>query len=568
MRLLRSYRCLCLIAALLAWASLATPVSAAPSSEIKCKSFKLKTAASVCQCRMKALAKAAKKGIAADFAKCDTKLSDSFTKVENKEECRPGGTDDAVGGHLEPISTTVDTALDDGSAEDAALKCRSGKLKTTGKYCGCLLKARRKADIKEAILPDFSKCDAKLDKGFSKAEDKAGGTCTAIDDKGAISDLVLAGFVEVEADLADLGTADFASGRMYGIGVRTLDLVDLSRPTDAKPGFAGAPERTFPTKIWYPTDGSTRLGESSNAPISTVLERYPIILRAHGLSGSRIDSSELTMHLASRGYVVVSPQFPLSNLFTPGGPTAADIDNQALDLSFFIDTMLGFQTDVDDLFFDRLDTDTIGAVGHSLGGITVLLGGYHVTHRDPRLDAVVALAPFACPLVDGFFDPTATAPLMVVGGTVDAVTSFSHNQVVPYSYANAPKYFVEITNGTHIGFTNRLGYAADENGDEVTACPIFIDAETPRPVETAGLLGFPVDYLGGLAAGFDPDGGACGPLCPPAPAEFMLQARQQDLTLATTLAMFDATLLGDVSASRMLTGRLNADNDDLVLTVD
>jgi predicted dienelactone hydrolase len=425
----------------------------------------------------------------------------------------------------------------------------AAKLRAAGKKCACMHKAQAKAAL-HGTSPDFTKCDAKIDAAYAKAEDAAAGACPTIGDVEAICDVVRGTFGEVEADIANLGTADFAMKGPYGVGVKTFTFVDSSRPTMANGSYPGAPDRTLVTDVWYPTDPSNFQSELLDAPLPETGGPFPLMMRAHGFSGFRRDSKYLAQHLASYGYIVVAPDFPLSNLNSPGGPTLGDVGEQALDLSFLIDTFTAENADSMSFFFGRIDTDTIGAIGHSLGGATVLLATYHPTIRDPRIDATVALSPLACVFLDNFYD-NATTPLMIEGGTVDMITPYNSNHLAPYGLVNAPKYLLSLDGGTHLGFADRLGFGAFENGDDAVGCTIFVGPGDPRPVTIDP--GLPPDYLGGPAAGVDPSGSMCEPICPNPPPTFMLHARQNTLAKASAVAFFAAKLRGSVAGERMIT---------------
>jgi predicted dienelactone hydrolase len=330
--------------------------------------------------------------------------------------------------------------------------------------------------------------------------------------------------------------------------------------------YPGAPDRTLVTDIWYPTAPSVSGSqEVLNAPIVPTGGPFPLILRAHGFSGFRGDSKYLTRQLASHGYIVVAPDFPLSHLGSPGGVTVGDVGEQAKDLSFLIDTYMAENGNSSSFLAGRIDTTRIGAVGHSLGGATVLLATYHVDLKDARIDATVALSPLGCVFLDGYFD-TATVPLMIEAGTVDMITPYTSNHLTPYGYVNAPKYLLSLVGGTHLGFSDRIAFGPTQNGDDAVGCGLFVGPGDPRPVTIDP--GLPPDYLGGPPNGIDPSGSMCEPICPDPPASFMLHARQNTLAKAATTAFFDAKLLGSVSGSRMITGRLDTDNADATLAFE
>ena len=77
---------------------------------------------------------------------------------------------------------------------------------------------------------------------------------------------------------------------------QTLTLVDDSRTTDSNGSFPGAPSRTLVTEVWYPSPANAACPPA-----------FPLIVHAHGFFGTRSQSDFLTRHLASHGYVVVSP---------------------------------------------------------------------------------------------------------------------------------------------------------------------------------------------------------------------------------------------------------------------
>jgi dienelactone hydrolase len=538
---------------------------AAPDSETKCKINKLKQAGKAGLCRLKAEAKAETKGTAADVAKCASKLASAFAKVETKEQCRAGGTVAAVEPRLELVASQVTLELvGNGDSTKTASKCRAAKLKASGKQLSCVLKAQSKAEAKGAA-PDFTKCDSKFAASFQKAETKAGGQCPSTGDTAAVSAHVDDAYIEIEADLADLGVEDFAELREYGVGNKSLTLVDSSRTVPANGIFPGAAERSLEVEIWYPSTISPVFGQFVNAPLQTSGTPWPVVVRAHGFGGVNTDSAGLTRHLASRGYIVIAPNFPLSWLFAPGGSTLLDLANQALDLSFLLDSLEAMNADPVDFFYGAIDTSRVGATGHSLGGATVLLSGYHVDLVDPRIDAVVALAPLACVFAETFYDG-GSAPLMILGGDADLITPYNSNQAVPYTLADPSKFLVTLDGGTHMSFSDRLTFGPEENGDEGICTGFFLQPGDPRPLPASG--SFDPSFLGGAAAGIDTTGSACEPICPLPPPTHMFFDRQHELTRAATLAFFEMQIHGGVSAARLVRTGLDSATDVTVLTAE
>lgn len=551
--------------ALLAAGTLLPSLAAAGASDAaKCVASKLKAAAKACACRHDRAAKAVSSGDPADFAKCATDLAGAFGKAELKADgrCPANGEVTTVDGRITALVDDLSTALLASTATGkAARACTAAKLKAAGKHCACRHKAEASAATK-GITPDFSKCESKLAAAFVKADAKGAGACPTSGDGAATRTLLDDTCAEVEADIANRGTTYFAARGPYGVGTRTMTLVDTSRPTAANGVYPGAPERTLVVDVWYPAPPAPQ-AQVLNAAVAGG-GPFPLIVRAHGFSGFRYDSTYIVQHLASHGYVVVAPDFPLSTLGAPGGPTIADVGEQARDLSYLIDQFTAFNADSGSPFFGAIDTATIGAIGHSLGGATVEVATFHGTLRDPRIEATVALSPLACAFVDGFYD-AANVPLMVEGGTVDMITPYTSNHLNPWAYVQAPKYLLELDGGTHLGFSDRLLFTPTQNGDAELGCSLFVQPGDPRPVDFD--VDLPPDYLGGPALGVDPTGSMCEPICPLPPPTFMLHGRQNTLAKAASLAFFEAKLRGSVSGGRMITGQLDAENDDALLFV-
>ncbi|MCX5859350.1 MAG: dienelactone hydrolase family protein [Proteobacteria bacterium] len=221
---------------------------------------------------------------------------------------------------------------------------------------------------------------------------------------------------------------------------QTLTLVDDSRTTNSNGSFPGAPDRTLVTEVWYP------------APENAACQpAFPLIIHAHGFFGTRSQSDFLTRHLASHGYVVVSPDFPLTNMSTPGGPSMYDVLNQPGDVSFLIDTFINFSKTPGNSFSGMIDEEAVGVSGHSLGGLTSVLVSSSPAYRDSRVKAALPLAPFDCFLNENSFTD-AGIPVLFMGGNTDLISEFESNLARPFELADHPKYLVEIAGGTHMGF--------------------------------------------------------------------------------------------------------------------
>ena len=241
---------------------------------------------------------------------------------------------------------------------------------------------------------------------------------------------------------------DLSQPGPYQTGVASLTLYDTSRPTPANGIYPENVSRTLAVEIRYP---STTGGNDS--PLDLAGAPYPLIVFSHGFMAQGRMYSYFTKHLASYGFVTAAPDFPLTNITTPGGPNPADVINQPGDVSFIIDRMLDFSNTLGHRFAGGIDPDHIGVAGHSLGGFTTLLVTFASGYLDERIDASLPMAPMGCPFEKDFF-LTRSVPLLLAGGTADIFVTFPENLAAPYELAASPKYLLEITNGTHMAFSD------------------------------------------------------------------------------------------------------------------
>lgn len=188
--------------------------------------------------------------------------------------------------------------------------------------------------------------------------------------------------------------------RPFPVGTRTETLVDPGRGTPAEPahGIEAAADRTIGLIVLYPadaggqpspgaSDGTTADEPASDAGAGVVdgLEpppdtpdaevaagAFPLLVFAHGWSGSGASLVAPARRWASAGYVVALPTFPLSR---DGIASDVDMENQPGDVSFVIDTLLARAESDDDPLAGHIDADRVAVGGHSLGSATVF--GFH-----------------------------------------------------------------------------------------------------------------------------------------------------------------------------------------------
>lgn len=232
----------------------------------------------------------------------------------------------------------------------------------------------------------------------------------------------------------DSASLDWLQSGPYSVGHSELVLVDDSRATDANNEYPGASERSFPTRIWYP----------ENATGS-----HPLILHSHGFLSSRREMSYVAEQLASHGYIVVAADYPLSSGSAPGGANANDVINQPADASFLIDSVLALSGQ-NKPFAGQIDTDRIGLMGLSLGGLTTSLSTYHPRLRDRRIKAAISIAGLSAMFTKQFYQST-DIPFLMIAGTADAIVDYASNAaVIPQRVRNSA--LLTIAGGSHLGF--------------------------------------------------------------------------------------------------------------------
>ena len=186
--------------------------------------------------------------------------------------------------------------------------------------------------------------------------------------------------------VAHVGPTSFSGLGPLGVGETTLTL-----PTDGaseevwypatKASVAGMPEATYDVATWLPPPLKKLVppGFSVTYPSGGVVGvpvapgRYPLVVFSHGYAGFRDQSTFLTAHLASWGFVVAAPDHDSRDLTEVlGGPTGATAKTtDVADLEATIALMRAENARASSPFRGHVDTSLVGAVGHSAGGAAV-----------------------------------------------------------------------------------------------------------------------------------------------------------------------------------------------------
>ena len=256
------------------------------------------------------------------------------------------------------------------------------------------------------------------------------------------------------ADESQPQKTDYSAPGPFAVGKVDVTFEDTSRPIPASDGRAFEPSRRLATTIYYPAAGRRLFGSASVAAGGP----FPLLMYSHGFSSSRGEAAPVGEHAASHGYIVVAPDFPLSNLLANNAaPDGSDAHNQAGDLSFLIDQMIAFSQDPSHMFANAVDETRIGATGVSMGGFTTLIATFHPTLHDPRIKVAVPMAPLTALFIQGFYH-TREVPVLFIHGDTDAFIKYADTRsAFERSQPNAR--LITLEKGTHAAFAIQLDQA-------------------------------------------------------------------------------------------------------------
>lgn len=284
-----------------------------------------------------------------------------------------------------------------------------------------------------------------------------------------------------------------------------------SLPFDAT--VAGPHAVIFRQFTWYDQQGDRTL--PVDIYYSQVADQNkPLIIFTHGRGSVRSELQYLAEHLASHGYVVVTPEHPGSNenqINTKLTIAPQEFLARPRDINFVIDQLAQMNTEGE--WRGKLGTDNILIVGYSLGGSTALsLAGAQmdlseteancqanimtfslgeVTQcvaaqlpedqydlRETRIKSAIALSPTTSLLFGENGLSKLAVPTLMLFGSADKTTPAISEQVIPFQQMPAPRWLVGIIGGTHLSVKdpklvlNPIGrletpFSGDEVGGEV-----------------------------------------------------------------------------------------------------
>ena len=247
----------------------------------------------------------------------------------------------------------------------------------------------------------------------------------------------------------------------YSVGHVRMEFIDVLRDN-----------RSLPTDIWFPA-AKADIGDAINTiyPLQGPLgiesivsfddvpaapgERRGLVVFSHGFGGTNTQSTALMEHLASQGFIIVSPEHTGNTNSDRSDPNAAA--NRVPDVSFIIDSLLALNDSQGDRFFGIIDANKIGVLGHSGGGFTAIgaVAGYKSTPADARVKAVMPISAAISGSYSADDLALVSAPVLLVGGTLDVSVPIGLNDFAFDALVNAPQVIqVDVVGATHTHFAN------------------------------------------------------------------------------------------------------------------
>lgn len=201
----------------------------------------------------------------------------------------------------------------------------------------------------------------------------------------------------------------------FGVGIRTITLVDTTRPTEnyaTAPPSMLSPHRVIATQIRYPTLSRAPGVEQTGATPASGFGPFPVIVFAHGYAVMPNTYEYLLDAWVRAGFVVVSPVFPVSNYYEwlrqGGGPAPeADMGNEPADVAFVVGQLAKLAGQTGSFLHGLIDLQRLGLAGQSDGA--TIVGGLVYAGYWRGYFASMPVHPLAVALLSGAAFQTAGA---------------------------------------------------------------------------------------------------------------------------------------------------------------
>jgi len=214
--------------------------------------------------------------------------------------------------------------------------------------------------------------------------------------------------------------------------------------------FTGSP--TAPIPAGLPQNLPTTLATSAymHVPISAK-GPFPVVLFSHGFGGYPEQSSFLTDHLATWGFVVVAPDHRTRDLKAVISNTATSGTQDITDLRQALALVRSMNASPGTLLTGKLDLTRVASLGHSAGG-----GAAITVAGDKDIRTYIGLAPSPG-------TPPPSKPGLIMQGTADKVVNPAGTLKL-YGKLKAPKRLILIDGGGHNVFDDGCTIGAAQGG--------------------------------------------------------------------------------------------------------
>ncbi|MEM7436037.1 MAG: hypothetical protein AAF436_12850 [Myxococcota bacterium] len=211
-------------------------------------------------------------------------------------------------------------------------------------------------------------------------------------------------------------------------------IFDAVLPEDISPPFATGAYRDVPASTTGP---------------------FPLIIFAHGSASYRLQSTFLTSHLATWGFVVASVDYLERGLGVASLGPEPEVPIADDELTAMVVDLIDTENESGDLLAGVVTTDEIGITGHSAGGGTTIRFA-----DDPR---VIAFAPLSA----GIFNPEDTTlpdkPSLWLTGDIDGIVELDRVESA-FAAASSPTRLVVLEEMGHLGPSEICAIGADGGG--------------------------------------------------------------------------------------------------------
>lgn len=214
----------------------------------------------------------------------------------------------------------------------------------------------------------------------------------------------------------------------------------------------------FKARVFFPSKDSSGVNITDG--------KHPLVIFGHGRYGpaagsgypnNYLHATYLMNQLASWGYIVVTVNFDVVHSLGPGISSRGELFLKAID---FMSAQNGNNSSI---FFNKIDMDHIGVIGHSRGGG----GAYAAVQRNqaqgsPRkIKALATISP-----TNGDVTPIAgNMPQLMIYGTWDGDLSGAPGYMLwDGSARDKTKVYVEVYGANHFFFSDDLVFAGEING--------------------------------------------------------------------------------------------------------